>query len=281
MSYQATVFKVMIASPSDITSERVIAREIIHEWNVVNADSRKIVLLPISWESHTSPAMGERPQSIINKQILKDCDLLIGIFWTRLGSPTDEYDSGTVEEIEEHIKAGKPVMLYFSKIPIYPDSVDKEQYDNLKYFMESCKKRGLFETYVNINDFKSKLYRQIQLKLNNDEYFTKGSMLEESDHIITSTTPDLPTLSREAQILLKEASRDPQGSIYRFPQTGGLLILSNKKQFITDKIPRTIALWEGVIEELERNELIETKGSTRTSFSLTRKGFQISDQIDL
>jgi hypothetical protein len=32
--------------------------------------------------------MGDEPQKIINKRILKDADLLVGIFWTRLGTPT-------------------------------------------------------------------------------------------------------------------------------------------------------------------------------------------------
>jgi len=45
MSYQATVFKVMIASPSDVAAERNVIREIITEWNNVNADARRTVLL--------------------------------------------------------------------------------------------------------------------------------------------------------------------------------------------------------------------------------------------
>jgi len=95
MSYKATVFKVMIASPSDVASERNLIREILHEWNVINSDMRKIVLLPIAWETHSSPEMGDRPQAIINKQ-LKDCDLLVGVFWARIGTATGEYPSGTV-----------------------------------------------------------------------------------------------------------------------------------------------------------------------------------------
>src|SRR3990170_3892303 len=103
MVYNAIVCKVMIASPSDVVSERNIVREVLYEWNTVNADTRKIVLLPVGWETDTSPTMGERPQSIINKQVLRNCDLLVGVFWTRIGTSTGEHVSGTVEEIEEHI----------------------------------------------------------------------------------------------------------------------------------------------------------------------------------
>ncbi len=121
MSYFATVFKVMIASPGDVAAERSVIRELLTEWNVVNADSRKIVLLSVGWETHSVPEMGNRPQEIINKQILHGCDLLIGVFWTRIGTATGNFASGTVEEIEEHVKTGKPAMLYFSASPVVPD----------------------------------------------------------------------------------------------------------------------------------------------------------------
>lgn len=114
MSYNAKVFNVMIASPGDVASERSIIRRLHHEWNAVHAATRNIVLLPIGWESHSLPERGSAPQEIINNQILDKCDFLVGVFWTRIGTPTAEYSSGTVEEIEKHIESGKPAMLYFS-----------------------------------------------------------------------------------------------------------------------------------------------------------------------
>jgi len=161
MSYDARVFNVMIASPGDVASERNIAREVIHEWNAVHSRAREIVLLPVGWESHSSPEMGNKPQEIINSQILDKCDLLVGVFWTRIGTSTGEYVSGTVEEIEKHVNAGKPVMLYFSDQPAHLDSVDPEQYAKLKEFKASCQSRGLYESYDSYSDFKEKFYRQL------------------------------------------------------------------------------------------------------------------------
>jgi len=60
--------------------------------------------------------MGDRPQAILNKQLGEISNILIGIFWTRLGTHTGQAESGTVEEIEEFMKAGKPVLLYFSNL---------------------------------------------------------------------------------------------------------------------------------------------------------------------
>ena len=99
MVYKANVLQVMIASPGDVTEERNAAREEIIGWNYIGSYEKKLVILPVGWETHSSPELGDRPQAIINKQVLDDCDILIGIFWTRLGTPTDLAASGTVEEI--------------------------------------------------------------------------------------------------------------------------------------------------------------------------------------
>jgi hypothetical protein len=128
MPYTANIFNVMIASPGDVASQRAIAREVIHEWNAVHSQARGIVLLPVGWESHSSPEMGKAAQAIINEQVLEKCDLLVGIFWTRIGTPTADYASGSVEETERIIALGKPVMLYFSSQPVVLDAVDLEQY---------------------------------------------------------------------------------------------------------------------------------------------------------
>ena len=134
MSFSATTYNVMIASPSDVSAERATVRSVVHEWNAINAEDRAQVLLPTGWDTHSWPEMGGRPQEIINKQILKNADLLIAVFWTRVGSPTGKAPSGTIEEIEEHLAEDKPAMIYFSSVPVQMDIVDREQYDALQEF---------------------------------------------------------------------------------------------------------------------------------------------------
>jgi len=163
----------MIASPGDVEKERAIAREVIHEWNDLHSAEKGIVLLPVGWETHTYPAIGDRPQAIINKQILRDCDLLIGIFWTRLGTPTGVAQSGTVEEIEEHIASGRPTMLYFSKLSARSMSIDEDQLAKVQEFKKTCRARGLIEDYKSRPDFKRKLTSQLSLAISrNGRYFT-------------------------------------------------------------------------------------------------------------
>jgi len=141
----------MIASPGDVQRERDAVRDVLDEWNSVNGARRGIMLLPLGWETDIAPEMGDEPQKIINKRILKDADLLVGIFWTRLGTPTSGYASGAVEEIEEHLAAGRPAMLYFSAAPALLDSVDPQQYAALKAFNSA---RGQKSVYRAIRDTK-------------------------------------------------------------------------------------------------------------------------------
>ena len=208
MSYSATILEVMIASPSDVAVERNIIREVLSEWNVVNSRSRATVLLPLGWDSHAAPDMSRKAQKLINDKILLHADLLIGVFWTRVGTATDEYISGTVEEIEEHIKADRPAMLYFSSAPVRLDSVDSEQYANLQQFRHSCEERGLYERYGDFNEFRAKLVRQLSITMND-------AMPQST--IATSPRQDsIPDLSREAQLFLTEAAKSNTGRINRF-----------------------------------------------------------------
>jgi hypothetical protein len=278
MSYRATVFKVMIASPSDVEPERAIIREMLSEWNAVNSDRRQIVLLGVGWETHSAPEMGDRPQAIINKRVLRDCDLLVGVFWTRIGTATGNYPSGTVEEIEEHLKLGKPTMLYFSDAPVVPQSLDTGQYAALLKFKQSCKSRGLLETYSSLTDFKSKFYRQLQIKLNQDAYFVGGQLPASSAMAQPQQAAVLP-LSREAQVLLLECADDPAGMIMRIQFDEGTVIQSSRKNFVEENNPRSVAIWEGALEELVSNGLLSSSGAKGEVFTLTRKGYELADLL--
>ena len=147
MAYSATVLHVLIASPSDVEEERRIIERSLHDWNALNAEELGIVLLPVMWESHSAPSMGDRPQGVINRQVVRACDMLIGSFWTRLGSPTGLEDSGTVEEIKWFLKNSKPVMLYYSKAPIPQERLDLKQIESLNTFKASIKDKGLQDAY--------------------------------------------------------------------------------------------------------------------------------------
>lgn len=279
MSYTAKTFNVMIASPGDVASERAIVRDVVYEWNAVHSRVRKIVLLPIGWESHSSPEMGATAQEIINDQVLEQCDLLIGVFWTRIGTATNEYSSGTVEEIERHIEAGRPAMLYFSSQPVAIDTVDLAQVEKLKAFKDSCRSRGLYEGYDSHSDFKSTFYRHLQLKVNEHPLFRLDESVSPPN--VTSSSTELPRLSPEARTLLKEASLDAQGMIMHLHFGGGAELQTNGKNMLSSNERRDVAKWEEALEELVRLELILARGHEGELFEVSNLGYQIADMIAL
>lgn len=276
MSHPATVYEVMIASPGDVSSERAIVRELLAEWNIVNSRKTQRVLLPAGWETHAVPEMGDRPQAIINKQVLKNCDLLVGVFWTRIGTPTGDYASGSVEEIEEHIKAGKPTMLYFSSTPVVPESIEPEQYAKLQEFKKACQSRGLYESYADLNDFRAKLYRQLQLKLNNDDFFQTN--IASSSEIIEPVA-NIVGLSKEAAYLLKECALDSAGHIMNLSYIGGRAIQVNGKNVIEDGSDRSRATWTSALEELENAGLVKALSYKREMFQITKAGYDAADLL--
>lgn len=166
MPSQVTKYKIVISSPSDIVEELDTVSEIIENWNITNSDDYGAMLERVSWKTHATSEIGDRPQAIINKQLdLKDCDILIAIFWTKLGTPTGEAESGTIEEIEEFRKADKPVSIYFSSIPVSPKKIDIEQYKKLSEIIEKYKHDGLVIDYNSIEQFRSKLPMDISRKI--------------------------------------------------------------------------------------------------------------------
>ena len=123
------------------------------------------MLLPLRWETHSAPEYGKRPQEVINRQVVDQCDLLVGIFWTRIGSPTGVTDSGTLEEIERVANDGKLSMLYFSRANKNPDEIDLKQLQKLREFKEKTFPNALVENYTSSVEFRDKLARQLEIQL--------------------------------------------------------------------------------------------------------------------
>ena len=148
------VVPVLVASPSDTNKLREVVRETLEDWNGVHARREGVALLPVMWERDSTPEMGARPQAILNEQL--DADMLVAVFWTRLGTPTGEADSGSVEEIERFIEAGKPVMLYFSEEP-HPHDADLEQLAKVRAYRDNVESRGVVHSFASIEEFRTML----------------------------------------------------------------------------------------------------------------------------
>ncbi len=163
MPRTATIFDILIASPSDVQDARDVAAEVIQDWNAANSRAAAVMLHPVRWETHVHPQLGDRPQAIVNEQIVDVADILLGIFWTRLGTETGVAKSGTVEEIERFREKDKSVLLYFSEQPVVMKSIDMEQYAHLDEYRKSLRDKGLYEAYHENEELRRKLSRQLAL----------------------------------------------------------------------------------------------------------------------
>jgi Domain of unknown function (DUF4062) len=161
MSFESQTYRVLIASPSDMAKERKAATEAVNDWNAQHAVAESIVLLLVKWETHATPKSGVRPQEAINYQLVRRCDILVGMFWTRFGSSTGVAESGTVEEIDQFVASGKPALLYFSNRPIDPNKIAVKQHKKLKAFKNATYKRALTGVFAGLNDLRQTLVRHL------------------------------------------------------------------------------------------------------------------------
>lgn len=164
MSFTASVLRVMIASPSDVPDARDAIEAAINDWNNANAKSKQIMLLPWRWESSSVPVLGGHPQSLINSQGVDDSDIVFAIFGSRLGSPTPDAVSGTVEEIERAVSSGKPVHLYFSTAAL-PNDVDTRQLDGLREFRTEISQRGLLGEFATTAQLGHEVWKAIEFDI--------------------------------------------------------------------------------------------------------------------
>lgn len=274
MPYPATVFNVMIAAPSDVADEIDIVCQVVHEWNVVHSQDREVVLIPTHWETHSVPAIGDRPQEVINDQVLRSADLLVAIFWTRLGTATGEHPSGTAEEISEHDAAGKPVMLYFSNAPIPPGNVDSQEYDRLMRFKAKWQRAALTRDYENPAAFERTFRSQLAMKVAGDSYFR--ARLSST----RSTEPIEPVpLSAEAQELLLKVAIDPHGMIHRIPHTVGAVHQVAGKLLSPGLDARAAAKWDAALEKLVARDYLAAPAPGKTGYRLTAAGFEAADRL--
>lgn len=187
MSFQANVLKVMIASPEDVEDERKIVTGAIYRWNDTNASARQLVLLPMKWETNSTPQLGVPAHTIIDRQLLDDADIVIGIFGPRIGTATEASISGTVEEIKKHVAAGKAAKIYFSDVPTLQKRVDQNQYVSIQKFREELDSSGLYSIYESMQQFRDSFEHHLALELNHPRW----RWLETPDK--TAAAPQLKT----------------------------------------------------------------------------------------
>ena len=144
MPHQATTVILLLSAPSDISAGYIDrAFKVINRWNFHYGLPNAIQALPIHWQTHAAPVHGPRTQETLNSQLVDDSDLIIAIFWHRLGSDTGAAASGTVEELERAAAAGKSVSILRSVEPL-PAGLDLQQYQRLLDYFDLIKEYSYY-----------------------------------------------------------------------------------------------------------------------------------------
>ncbi len=154
MPRQIVEYSLLISCPGDVVEEIKIINDVINKFNSMYTDTLGLRVRVKHWSTDSYAESGAKPQQLLNKQFVYDCDAAIAVLWTRFGTPTDKYGSGTEEEIEYMLQMGKQVFMYFSDIPVPPSKQDGEQYIRIKIFKDRYKERGLYFEYSSLERFK-------------------------------------------------------------------------------------------------------------------------------
>lgn len=192
MARQVIQYRCLLISPSDVHEERNAVTEVVGKWNAQIGNGLDVRVELVRWESHSTPDLSAPPQQIINRQIVDDCDLGVAVFWSRLGTPTEQYPSGSIEEIYRLLQKGARVLVYFCDRPVPQDRLGDDHFEKLQNVKRQFQDQGLLATYTEI----SQLQTEVQLHLTN----TISQMLAKDRGIhpfvptsgsITAPTPDV------------------------------------------------------------------------------------------
>lgn len=159
----------VVASPNDVLEERSAVTDIAERINRNYLADNGYILRVFRWETDSYPGFNvQGPQGLIDEIAnIKDCDILIGIFWKKFGTPiTDGDETGTEHEIKEAYDAWKrsgykkpQIMLYFNvKAVSLNTSEEAKQYTKVKEFKEKLPKEAFPRDYDGIETFRTIFY---------------------------------------------------------------------------------------------------------------------------
>ncbi|MEO1667651.1 MAG: SUMF1/EgtB/PvdO family nonheme iron enzyme [Chloroflexota bacterium] len=154
MPDQIPYIRVFISSPGDVSAERKIALDVIDYFPNRPAFRERVAFRVVAWDkpgAGTAMRGTMTPQEAINRGLPtpSECDIVVVIFWTRMGTPfkdTDgqQYFSGTHWELLDALKSDRPEVLFFRRRGALPVDMNDsklsqklEQYQRVEEFFQS------------------------------------------------------------------------------------------------------------------------------------------------
>lgn len=181
-----TVYDMLLSCPGDVLDLKDTIDACVKSFNASIGEINNVRIDLKHWSTDSFSQFGDKPQNILNRQFVEKCDLCVALLGIRFGTPTDNYDSGTEEEIEKMLAQNKQVFIYFVERNVDPSKIDVEQFKKVQNFKEKCKEKGVFTVVKSAEELRTVFQNALSL------YFIK---------LAAPNTPQLqPTLAPDLVI---------------------------------------------------------------------------------
>ena len=167
MNQTIKYLSLIVASPGDVAWERNKIVEIVKEINQILIPQYSVELRVLRWETDTHPGFHlEGLQGQIDEILgIDNCDIMVGIFWKRFGTPVQDAQSGTEHELNRAYQAwlntgGKrpQTMIYFNSKDYQCQSKEEDrQKAKVMAYKKKLSSQGLSWEYKSRTDFEKKI----------------------------------------------------------------------------------------------------------------------------
>lgn len=158
-----TVYDLLLSCPGDVVDLKDTISACVKSFNSSIGDANNIRIELKHWSTDSFSQSGDKPQNILNKQFINDCDLCVALLGTRFGTPTENYDSGTEEEIEKMLEQNKQVFLYFVERSVDPSKIELEQYKKVQEFRSKYIDKGVYTVVKNAEELRAEFQNALSL----------------------------------------------------------------------------------------------------------------------
>lgn len=196
MPQKLLLYSAFVACPSDCDHHRETIRDIISDVNRLASRNSHVRISYLGWDTDVVPSAGTSVQSVIDSQIGDTYDILICIFHTRLGTPTDSQPSGTASEyrsaLDRFRRTGLPhIMVYHDVSPCKPELIDPAQLGALNAFIKSIKSDNVLMAQF---DGREELSRSMRLHLTRVMQLHESQGASQHQELASSlASPDKPS----------------------------------------------------------------------------------------
>jgi hypothetical protein len=264
MPRQETILQLFVASPSDLIDERAALEDVIRELNSTWSRTLGCRLDLGRWETHAVPGIGRDAQDVVNRSVPQDCDIFIGMLWSRFGTPTSRAESGTQEEFDTALKRYRHdpnsvrIVFYFKDEPLAPSKMDPEQLRQIQNFWTGLGTLGgLYWKFNTVEEFQNLVRVHLSRVVQDWEHTTVGT---------PSTAPpsqEPPTPGAPASGVVDREQEDEEGLLDLIDQANDAFTK------LTELVGRMTAAIEEIGEKMaQRTQEIQDLHPERGSYDV-------------